>query len=93
MCDRSLLDGFPLCVGEATYVLHAVMAWQVSPVQNSEMVLYCRLIRLKNVVAVGEMAEIMRLLSGKTVKRQQFTEKSPTRTSVSHVAPPQAEKE
>lgn len=30
------------------------MAWQVSPVQNSEMVLYCRLIRLKNVVAVGQ---------------------------------------
>lgn len=37
---------------EITYVLQvAVMAWQVSPVQNSEMVLYCRLIRLKNVVA------------------------------------------
>lgn len=43
-------------VGE-TYVLHAVIAWQVSPVQNSEMVLYCRLIRLKNVVAVEKKRE------------------------------------
>lgn len=42
---------------EITYVLQAVMAWQVSPVQNSEMVLYCRLIRLKNVVAVGKTRE------------------------------------
>lgn len=42
---------------EITYVLQAVMAWQVSPVQNSEMVLYCRLIRLKNVVAVVRVAE------------------------------------
>lgn len=40
-------------VGEMTYVLQAVMAWQVSPVQNSEMVLYCRFIRLKKVVADG----------------------------------------
>ncbi len=42
---------------EITYVLQAVMAWQVSPVQNSEMVLYCRLIRLKNVVAVRKTRE------------------------------------
>lgn len=48
---------------QTTYVLHAVMAWQVSPVQNSEMVLYWRLIRLKNVVA-AEMTEIEQLSSG-----------------------------
>lgn len=34
----------------------ALMAWQVSPVQNSDMVLYCRLMRLKKVVAVEERA-------------------------------------
>lgn len=45
-----------------TYVLQAVMAWQISPVQNSEIVLYWRLIRLKNVVAVGKRRESTRLL-------------------------------
>lgn len=35
----------------ATYVLQAVIAGHVSPVQNSEIVLYCRLMRLKKVVA------------------------------------------
>jgi len=38
------------------------MVWQVSPVQNSEMVLYCRLMRLKNVVAVAEKTGIRRML-------------------------------
>lgn len=33
----------------------ALMAWQVSPVQNSDMVLYCRLMRLKKVVAVEDV--------------------------------------
>lgn len=47
----------PKVAAEVTYVLQAVMAWQVSPVQNSEMVLYCRLIRLKNVVAARTRRE------------------------------------
>lgn len=38
----------------ATHVLHTAMVWQASPVQNSEMVLYCRLTWWKNVVAARE---------------------------------------
>jgi len=39
---------------ERTYVLQAVMAGHVSPVQNSEIVLYCRFMRLKKVVAAKD---------------------------------------
>lgn len=44
------------------------MAWQVSPVQNSEMVLYCRLIRLKNVVAGTKIrTEVTACYSGSVI--------------------------
>lgn len=36
-----------------THVLHTAMVWHASPVQNSEIVLYCRLTWWKNVVAAG----------------------------------------
>lgn len=42
---------------ECSYVLQADMMGHVSPVQNSDTVLYCRLIRLKNVVAMEEKKE------------------------------------
>lgn len=35
-------------------MLHTAMVWHASPVQNSEMVLYCRLTWWKNVVAARE---------------------------------------
>lgn len=37
-----------------TYVLHTAMVWHDSPVQNSEIVLYCKLMWWKKVVAVRE---------------------------------------
>lgn len=37
-----------------THVLHTAIVWHASPVQNSEMVLYCRLTWWKNVVAARE---------------------------------------
>lgn len=37
-----------------THVLHTAMVWHASPVQNSEMVLYCRFTWWKNVVAAKE---------------------------------------
>ena len=42
------------CSQAKTHVLHTAIVWQASPVQNSEMVLYCRLTWWKNVVAVRE---------------------------------------
>lgn len=41
-----------------TYVLHTAMVWHASPVQNSEMVLYCRLTWWKNVVAATEKGQV-----------------------------------
>ena len=36
-------DGVPWQAQQAsTHVLHTAMVWHASPVQNSEMVLYCR---------------------------------------------------
>lgn len=49
-----------------THVLYAVIAWHVSPVQNSEIVLYCRLMRLKNVVAVEKKIKNCRYTTTKT---------------------------
>lgn len=43
-----------------TYVLQAVMAWHVSPVQNSEIVLYCRFMRLKKVVAENDERKVLK---------------------------------
>lgn len=43
-----------------TYVLQAVMAWHVSPVQNSETVLYWRFMRLKKVVAANDKRNVLK---------------------------------
>lgn len=55
-CRRSRVrQGSPHWPRQAwTHVLHTAMVWHASPVQNSEMVLYCRFTWWKNVVAAKQ---------------------------------------